>query len=141
MSSPTTFDAFHTRLMSAWTATPVRFENELCQDLLDVNTPAFVYVEVAGSTYDQETMGAPQQNMWIERGITWLHVMVPVGQGSRIARNYANQLLNLFREQAIDTLFMPSMSIGEGAPGRDFPNYYAMTATIEWQRRDITSLS
>lgn len=139
MSSLTAYDAFASRL-AAWGTTPVRFENEFCQDLLDSNCPAFVYVEVFGDTYDQDTMGAYQANEWLERGVTYLHVMTPSGQGSRQARQYANSLLYLFREQPIATLFMPEMSIGAGEPGKDFPNYFAITASIFWHRRDITSV-
>lgn len=137
MSSLTTYDAFANRL-GAWETTPVVFENEFYQ-LPDTPAP-FVYVEVFGDTYDQDTMGAPQQNEWLETGVTYLHVMTPSGQGSRQARQYANILLYLFREQPIATLFMPEMSIGAGQPGKDWPGYWAMSATIFWHRRDITSV-
>jgi hypothetical protein len=138
MASLTTYDAFATRL-AAWTTTPVIFENQF-YELPDEPVP-FVFVEIFGDAYDQETTGAPQANYWIENGVTYLHVMVPSGRGSRTARNYANQLLYLFREQPIATLFMPEMSIGAGDPGRDFPNYWAMTTTIFWSRRDITAIA
>lgn len=139
MSSPTAFDAFNTRL-NDFTVLPVRYENDPCQDLLDANTPAWVYVEIFGDTYDQDTMGVPGTNIWAESGVTYLHVMVPSGSGSRLARAIANDLLYLFREQPISGLFMPEMSIGAGEPGRDFPNYYSMASTIHWTRRDITSI-
>lgn len=139
MSSPTAFDAFAARLAD-FTALPVRYENEFCQDLIDANTPAWVYVEVFGDTYDQDTLGAPGANVWAERGVTYLHVMVPSGTGSRQARAYANDLLYLFREQQIGGLSMPEMSIGAGDPGRDFPNYFSIAATIFWVRRDTTSI-
>lgn len=143
MASPTAFDSFKAELdVYAGTpgALPVRYENEFCQDLIDANAPAWVYVEVFGDSYNQDTMGAPGANVWEERGATYLHVMTPAGTGSRDGRVYANQLLYLFREQPISGLFMPEMSIGAGDPGRDFPNYFAMTASIFWTRRDITSI-
>lgn len=139
MASPTTYDAFETRLKGAWTATALVFENEFAQHLIDAEAP-FVYVEIYGDTYDQETIGAPEANQFLEEGSTYLHVMVPSGEGSRQARVWANDLLNLFREQPIGDLFMPEMSIGAGEPGKDFPNYFALTARISWYRRDITSL-
>lgn len=138
MSSPTAYDAFEQRLTDQWSTTDLVFENQF-YDLPDTPAP-FVYVEIFGSRYDQETMGAPEANYWIEEGVTYLHVMTPSGAGSRTAREYANDLLYLFREQPISTLFMPEMSIGSGDPGRDFPNYYAITASIFWRRRDITSI-
>lgn len=143
MSSPVTYDAFETRLRTGFTAITLVFENEFAQQLLDASLP-FVYVEIYGDSYDQETMGAPQQNMFLERGMTYLHVMTAAGQGSRDARNYANDLINLFREQPLTsadgTIFMAEFSIGMGEPGVDFPNYFAITASITWYRRDITNL-
>ncbi|MCL6710217.1 hypothetical protein M8R20_24775 [Pseudomonas sp. R2.Fl] len=139
MSSFATFNAFHTRLAD-WTATPVRFENEFCQDLLDANVPAFIYVEIFGDTLNQESFGAPRNNMFLEEGVAWMHVMTESGKGSGLARQYADQLLNLFREQPIGELFMPQMSIGAGDPGQDFPNYFSIAAMIRWYRRDITNL-
>ena len=137
MASPETFDAFADRL-GDWTTTPVVYEND---DYQLPDTPApFVFVEIVGDTYEQDTMGAPRANMWLERGMTYLHVMVPSGTGSRSGRVLANNLLYLFREQSIGELHMPEMSIGAGEPGRDFAQYFAITATIIWQRRDITSI-
>ncbi len=138
MSSLTVYDAFEQRLRTEWATTPLVFENEF-HELADIPTP-FVYVEVFGDTYDQDTLGAPQQNEWLEQGVTYMHVMTPSGQGSRLARQYANSLLYLFREQPIGNLIMPEMSIGAGDPGKNWPGYWAMSATIFWRRRDITSV-
>lgn len=138
MSSLTVYDAFEQRLTDQWSTTPLVFENQF-YELPDTPAP-FVYVEVFGDTYNQDTVGAPQNNEWLEQGVTYLHVMTPSGQGSRLARTYANSLLYLFREQPIGNLFMPEMSIGAGDPGKDWPGYWAMSATIFWHRRDITSV-
>lgn len=139
MSSETTYDLFEARLRAGWTSTPLVFENE---NYILPGTPAtFVFVEIYGDTYNQETMGAPQANMWEEEGMTHMHVMVPTGRGTKHARHHCNDLLYLFREQPIGSLFMPEMSIGAGSPGRDFPNYFAMTASINWRRYDITAIS
>jgi hypothetical protein len=144
MSTPATYDAFESRLRTGFTAINLVFENEFAQQLLETKLP-FVYVEIFGDSYDQETMGAPQQNMFLERGMTYLHVMTASGQGSRQARVYANDLLNLFREQPLSsadgTIYMTEFSIGMGEPGVDFPNYFATTASITWYRRDITDLT
>ncbi|TPM41544.1 hypothetical protein [Mesorhizobium sp. B2-3-4] len=142
MSSPEAFDAFKGVLddyAAGDDALPVRYENEFVQDLIDANTPAWVYVEIYGDSYNQDTMGAPGANAWEERGVAYLHVMTPSGSGSRDGRVHANQLLYLFREKPIGNMFMPEMSIGAGAPGQDFPNYYSTAGTIFWTRRDITS--
>ncbi|MGN6304832.1 MAG: hypothetical protein ACTHNH_08455 [Mesorhizobium sp.] len=142
MSSPSAFTAFKT-VLEAYAAgagaLPVRYENEFVQDLLDAGTPAWVYVEVWGDRYYQDTQGAPGANVWAEDGTTNIHVMVPSGDGSSDARGHCVTLMNLFREKPVSSIFMPEMSVGAGQPGRDFPNYYAMTLTISWMRRDITS--
>ncbi|TIX70077.1 MAG: hypothetical protein E5V25_10650 [Mesorhizobium sp.] len=142
MASPIAFDAFKT-VLDAYAAgdgaLPVRYENEFFQDLIDAETPAWVFVEIYGDSYNQDTLGAPGANVWEERGVTYLHVMTPSGKGSREGRVYANALLYLFREKPIGALFMPEMSIGAGDPGSNFPNYYSTAATIFWTRRDITS--
>ncbi len=144
MASTATFDAFVLRITDGFTAIPVIYENEFAQPYVEASQP-FVYVEVFGDTYDQESFGAPQENIWLEQGATYLHVMVPSGQGTRQARGYCNDLLNLFREQPLTTangtIFMPKMSIGNGEPGQDFPNFFAVTAAIYWHRRDITDLT
>lgn len=144
MASPEVFDAFQATLNAGWTQTGIVFENQFAQDYTEAGLP-FVYVEVYGDTFNQESVGAPGQNMWREDGAAYLHVMVKSGDGSAQARTWAKQLLALFREQSIvvnattgEQLHMPQMSIGAGQPGRDFPGYWAMTATITWYRRDIT---
>lgn len=139
MSSPAAFDAFHAKLTTDWTATPIKFENEYLETILqEVDPITFVYVEIFGDSYNQDSVGSPGSNTWLEQGVTYLHVMTPSGTGSSAARVHANNLLNLFREQSIEGLRMPEMSIGEGDPGRDFANHWAMTASIHWHRYDIT---
>ncbi len=137
MSSLTAYDAFEQRLRSQWATTPLVFENEFYQ-LPDTPAP-FVYVEIFGDTYNQETTGAPLSNMWLENGVTYLHVMMPSGQSTRVGRDYANQLMYLFREQPMSSLFMNEMSIGAGDPGKNWPDYWALTVSIFWYRRDITN--
>ncbi len=142
MSSPDAFSAFKAVLdcyVSGPSGLPVRYENEFCQDLIDADTPAWIYVEIYGDTYRQDTTGAPGANVWEETGVTFAHIMVPSGEGSSVARGHAVTLMTLFREKPVGNIFMPDMSIGAGEPGRDFPNYWSLALTIHWTRRDITS--
>lgn len=133
MASATTFSAFTTAL-AAWNTTPLFYENE------DYDLPgspaAFVYVEIFGDTFNMETMGAPGANLWEEAGIAYLHVMVPAYSGTTTARTLATSLMNLFREQPVGSLIITEMSIGAGEPGREFPNYWALTLSIFWRRQD-----
>lgn len=139
MSSLAAYDAFETRLRSAWSETPIAFENEGYEP--DGTPHAFVYVEIIGENFRQESTGAPRANLWIERGITLLHVLVPKGTGSREARGYADGLMNLFREQSINGVQIIEMSSGDGEVPEFYPNYFAIRATIIWQRNDFTNLT
>lgn len=139
MSSPAAFDAFHDRLTVGWTTTTLVFENEEFEAPGEP-TP-FVYVEIYGDEYNQESIGAPKQNQFLETGVTYLHVLMPKGTGTRDGRVMADGLCNLFREQPQNGVFVEEMSIGSGEPAKDFPNYYSMAVTLHWYRRDITSIT
>jgi len=141
MSSPDVFTAFRNRLEAQWSDTPLIFENEDTQTPVDADSaPApFVFVEIFGDDLRQESIGAPGQNMWLETGFTYLHVMVPTGTGSLTARTYARKLANLFREKPLGDVYIRDMGLGAGEPSEVFPNYWAMTVTIAWDRRDINT--
>ncbi|EJB02884.1 hypothetical protein Rleg9DRAFT_1698 [Rhizobium leguminosarum bv. trifolii WSM597] len=136
MSSPEAFDAINEVLFNGWAETIVIYENDTLQDP-DTQEP-FIYIEVVGDQLEQDTFGAPGQNEWVEDGAAYFHVMVPNGTGSREARAIAKRLSNLFRERPVDSMNFQRMSIGSGEPGRDFPNFFAMTLTIGFDRRDTT---
>jgi hypothetical protein len=136
MSSPEAYDAIMDRLAEWDGDAPVGDENQW-DDAPGSPTP-FVYVETFGASLTQETIGAPRNNQWVETGVTYLHVMVRRGTGSRDARAMAASLCNLFRERPAGDLYVDEMEIGSGEPGREFPGYYAMTATLVWHRRDLT---
>jgi hypothetical protein len=139
MSSPEAYDDISGRLTAGWTATPLVFEND--PYTLPATPAPFLYVEIFGDDFDQVEVGERGQNMWEERGIAYLHVMVPNDTGSGEARTYAKQALNLFREQQIGSIRTVKMSIGQGQPGRSFANYWAMTTTLWWARYDFTDLT
>lgn len=134
MSSNEAFSVVETTLRSGWTVTPLVFENE-SYELPDA-PEHFVYVEMFGDFFNQASIGAEPQsaNLWREGGMVYLHVMTKDGIGSSLARQYAKQLVGLFRGQDIDGVDFLNASIGSGDPARKFPNYFAMTATIEWER-------
>lgn len=138
MSSPEAYDDIHDRLVASWSTTPVVFENEK-YDLPGTPAP-FVYVEIYGDDFEQLEIGERGQNMFQEKGMAYLHVMVPNNTGTATARSYAKQL-HLFREQQVGSIRTTNMSIGQGQPGRAFAQYWAMTTTLWWERYDITDLT
>lgn len=131
MSSQTVFDIIRGELVPSWTATDIVFENTF----YETTGQGFVFVEVAGSYYDQASIGAAPQtaNRWREGGILFLNYMAPAGAGTSAARGVAQQLIDIFRGKDISGVTFDKGSIGAGEPGQDFPGYWAMTATLEWQ--------
>lgn len=144
MSSYNVYQAFHDRLTGSWTQTLLCFENENIEAPYDANGAPlpFVYVEIYGDDLYQETVGAPGDNQWLEQGVTYIHVMVPSFTGTAAARQSADEIANLFRESPLATdagnIHIPEMSIGGGEPGKDFPNFWALTITMHWHVRTIT---
>lgn len=135
MSSTAAFDAIYDHLTASWAETPLVFENDQLPELVDQES--FVYVEIFGDQAMQDTFGDPGHNEWIEEGAAYLHVMVSDGTGSREARAIAGRLSLLFREVGLGTMQFTGITIGNGDPARSFPNYFAMTLTLAWNRRDV----
>lgn len=134
MSSLVTYDTIEQYITAQWTTTPLVFEN-FNTDLPD--DPAhFVLVEIFGDTFDQESIGAEPRtgNLFREWGQLYLNVMTRNGIGTRLARQYATSLVDLFQGLDIGTLTFLRASIGAGEPGKNDGNYYRMTATIDWRR-------
>lgn len=134
MASPQTYDAIHDYLEQVWTATPLAFEND---GFKPPNDPApWVLIEVFGDFYEQESIGAETQaaNLWREAGQLLAHVNVPRGTGSRVARQHATDIVDLFRGQQIGSVVFTTASIGAREPGVTDGSYFRMTATIDWSR-------
>ena len=135
MASAEVYDVIEQRLTDQWSATPVVFENR-SWPLADAPA-AFVYVEVFGDYFDQESIGGGEglsANLWREGGQLLMHVMVPNDTGTSAARGFAKQLVDLFRGQDIDGVVFRNAAIGAGDPGKEDGNYYRMTASVTWQR-------
>lgn len=135
MASPEAFDVIVEHIANQWGGlTDVVFENDEYH-LPDTPTE-FVYVEIFGDFFDQISLGAEprEDNLWREAGQVYFHVMTPNNTGSKRARELAKQVVNLFRGQDIDGVTFRDASIGAGDPGRKFANYYAMTATQNFER-------
>jgi hypothetical protein len=111
------------------------FENE--DFPISGEVAAFVYVEIFGQMFTQESIGAPGHNLWRETGTMQLHVFVPNSSGSRDARVYAFALAQLFRETSVTGMHLGALSIGAGEPGKADGNYFPMSVTLDWERDDI----
>lgn len=135
MASDVVYSAIKTYLTAQWTNCPIAWENESF-DKPEPPAP-WVLFEITGNMYDQQSIGdSPQAaNRWDEEGMMWLHVMVPKGTGSVLARHYAKGLADVFRgARLIDTMEFLSATIGEGAPGDEQGNYFRVSVSIDWRR-------
>lgn len=138
MSSAEVYGAVKDYLTAQWTTTPISFENEpFTPPVASGAAGAWVAVEVSGTFYDQASIGAETAaaNLWREEGQVWLHVFVRTGSGSLVVRQYAKQLVDLFRGLTLlaGTLRFRDASIGRGQPGDEDGNYWVLSCTVDWQ--------
>ena len=140
MSSDTLHAALRAYLEANWTATPLAWENEAFEAPRDAlgNPLPWVMVEASGNLCAQASIGAGSAaaNLWREEGLVWLHVFVPTGTGSALARQHARALVDLFRglTLAAGTIRYRDASIGRGEPGSDDGKWWRISAGVEWQR-------
>jgi hypothetical protein len=120
----------------AWTTTPIRWENEA----IDPLPATFVDVEMTGTAYGQQSIGASPQaaNRWDEEGVLWLHVLVKINTGGSLVRTYAKELADLFRGLTLlsNSLEFRDAFIGKGQTGHEDGTYYRVSVYINWRRID-----
>ncbi len=140
MSTDIVFDAVEAYLRANWTTTPLRFENEATKRPVDEETgavQAWVEVEIIGDQYDIASLGAgdPAEERWREEGDVLLFVLVPVGTGSRVARQHATALLELFRGVELDPdIEFQELRILGGARDADDRNFWRLSASAHFIR-------
>lgn len=129
----TPYSAMKAYLQSNWVTTSIRFPNEP----LDPLPSSFVDVEISGTAYSQESIGASVQsdNRWDEKGVLWLHALVKVNTGSETVLTYAKSLANLFRGLRLmnDKLSFGDAFIGKGSPGHEDGMYFRVSVYINWE--------
>jgi hypothetical protein len=143
MASGAVFDAIRLFLdggpltpgTGAWTASHIRWENEPYDP-----TAEFVDVEMTGTAYGQQSIGASRQkdNRWDEEGVLWLHVLVPVNTGGSLARTHAKSLADLFRGLTLlnGSLEFRDAFIGRGQTGFEDGAFYRVSVYVNWRRMD-----
>jgi hypothetical protein len=137
MSSPRVYSAIRGHLEARWTATPLAWENEA---FTPPELAPWVAVEVTGTLYSQASIGADDQasNRWDETGLVFLHVFVPTGTGTAVARQHCRALADTFRGLVLDegALEFGDASIGMGAPGDDEGTTYRISVSVDWRRME-----
>lgn len=138
MSSAVSYSAFKTFLDENWTTTPLRYDNAGMSPELDGsgNPVPWVLVEVVGNTLDQVSFGAgtAAANRWREQGQLLLYVFVESGSGSLLARQYADDLMAMFRGLELDPdIWCGDMTYGPGAPSDD-GLFWCFPVIVDWYR-------
>lgn len=135
MASDAVYDAVRGYLASNWSETPIAWENEAFTRPEPM--APWLAVEIAGSLYSQESIGADTQaaNRWDEAGTLFLHVFVPAGTGSSTARRHCKTLADLFRGARLigDALEFMDASIGLGEPGDEEGTTYRISVSVDWR--------
>jgi hypothetical protein len=122
----------------SWTATQIAWPNEGTENFPPADGSAWIAVQMTGTSYAQESIGAAvqAQNRWDEEGILWLHTFVATGQGERDQRSYCKQLADLFRGLMLldGNLEFLDASIGLGEQSDDTGAWWRISVSIEWRR-------
>jgi hypothetical protein len=136
MASGEVFDAIKAYMSANWTANQIRWENEP----LDPLPEEFTDVEMTGTYYGQESIGASRQedNRWDEEGVLWLHTLVKINTGGSTAHARAKALADMFRGTRLlnESLEFREAFIGRGQPGFEDGMYYRLSTYINWRRMD-----
>lgn len=143
MASDVVYDAIRGYLDpnkgGTWTETPIAWENE---DFTKPEPPVrWVMVEISGTVYGQQSIGADEQrdNRWDEEGTLWLHVFEEVGKGSSAARRVAKALADKFRGARLlsdESLEFGDAAIGSGERSDDDGNWWRVSVSIDWRRME-----
>lgn len=133
MASYTAYRAIRDYLDAQWTTTRITWGND---NLGDENTQPWVHADITGTSYEQQSIGAGSvtDNRWVEEGVLFMNVMVHSGQGTDLARSYADTLVNLFRGQDFSQMEFLRFSVGLGEVATENGNWWALPISIEWER-------
>ncbi len=141
MASQQVYDAIVSHLGN-WTTTPLIYDNEAY--------PAFgthsywALVEMAGTYFGRESIGTGNgdTDRFDEAGELWIHMHMPAGVGTRVARGHLANLADLFRGQTLlggslefldaKVGFGESVSMSSSNDGK----WYRLSMTIDWRMID-----
>lgn len=140
MSSDTVYTSIREHLTAQWAgATPIRWENEA---FTPPDGLEWISIDVAGTSYAQQTIGANDGNRWDEEGSLYIDVMAPAGTGSTEARRLAKRAADIFRGtlllddnlEFLDAVISRDFSGG----GRDDSsvqeaNWFVITVAVDWR--------
>lgn len=117
-------------------ATTIAYENET--DAPPETEDAWVFVEITGGDYTQESIGVEPRasNRWDERGVIFAHVFVPWGSGMDGTDTILAALAGVFKGQELAGGYeMQDMTTGPGERTGESGLWFRTTLTIDWIKR------
>lgn len=137
MSSPVPWGDAKTKFEAAALIDPtlVSWPNEGFVVPAPQDVTAWIAVEMTSTVLEPIELGGA---VWEEAGILWVHIFVPWGSGSDVARLLAKNVVNAYRSLPVGDITYTRASFGDGGRDEVNGNWWRMTASIEWQYQDIT---
>ena len=140
MSTVDAFDATSAFLAANWLACPLTWSNDAYDPPTDGAT-TWILADMSSRSFEAMTIGSgdPATDRWDEMGWLSLHIMVPIGNGTRDARAKASTLADLFRGLRLlgDRLEFGDMTIGADGGRSEDGNWFRFTVEIEWRLRGV----
>lgn len=138
--------AIRTRLATAWTTTPIAYQNEKppSQPWPPVDGSglkrAWVYLEVIPNSTGLRAAGRPGAQFFLTEGHILVHIFVPPLDGVATAHGYAVTIGEVFRSQAFYRDEATSTEVRTWAPMFDGGsqdaengNYFRVTMTVPFE--------
>jgi hypothetical protein len=128
-------------IAAGWTFAPVIVQNAEAVPPLssDGTTQPYLFIQISYNSTTQESIGEEPRtgNRWDETGQVFFHVYTPSGGGSALSDQYADAIITLFRGLTLDTnIEFQDIFSDIGGPGDDNGNYYRVSVSVDWIRRD-----
>lgn len=137
--------AMRSRFSTAWTETPIAYQNETPQDGSGVAIEPWppdgpwAYFEVMSTVADIRGAGLPGNQVWLTRGYIHAHIFTPLGYGLPEALRLAEAAGEIFRSatfyqdgQGSKVLCM-APQIDGGGSGDDEGNWFRVTCAIPFE--------
>lgn len=123
------------RLNAANLGVPIQWENT---DFTPPQSAPWLAVQMVSNVLMPLDLGA---DVWVEIGSLFVHVFVPVGTGTEVARTLAKNVCNVFRGITSPNLVVyeqASIGMGERTDPPD-GDWFRFTTEVQWKYTDQTT--
>lgn len=126
-------------LAANFTAIPVGYLNGEAPASNDSsgNPTAWALIEIRGTSAEPRSIALKGQKLWTQFFMLWAHVFTPNGSGDSAAREYAEQIGNVFREalfydsEALHCVRTNTPNVHDGDSGSDDGLWYRVSVSVD----------